>query len=60
MHAVFRQSGSIDENTVYAEGQLNDGTIIRIEAKKGDNYKSPKSIALEIREKIKSTEEEAK
>ncbi len=59
MGTVFRKSGLIDENEdeVYAEGQFHDGTTIRIEVRKGENYKSPQDIALEIREEIRKIKE---
>lgn len=38
-------SGSIDDETVYFEGENKDRTKIRIEIKKGIGYKSPKELA---------------
>ena len=50
---VFRSSGPEGENSVYFEGERNDGTKIRIVVEKGQDYKSPKEIADE-----EATEEE--
>ena len=60
MGAVFTGAGPIDENRVYAERVMNDGTKIRIEATKGEKYKSPKEIAEDIRVRIKEAEGKSK
>jgi len=44
---VFRRSGQEGENSVYFEGERNDGTKIKIVVEKGNDYKSPKEIADE-------------
>jgi len=44
---VFRGSGQEGENSVYFEGERNDGTKIKIVIYKGNDYKSPKEIADE-------------
>jgi hypothetical protein len=59
MGCSFRQSGIIgdNENEVYAVGVKPDGTEIRIEAKKGKDYKSPKEYVQEVRARLKATED---
>ena len=42
---VFRSSGSENENSVYFEGERDDGTKIKIIVEKGRDYRSPKEIA---------------
>ena len=44
---VFKRSGQEGENSVYFEGERNDGTKIKIVIEKGSAYKSPKEIADE-------------
>jgi len=44
---IFRSSGPEGENSVYFEGERDDGSKIRIVIEKGQNYKSPKEIADE-------------
>lgn len=44
---VFRSSGEEGENSVYFEGERNDGTKIKIVVEKGNDYKSPKEIVDE-------------
>lgn len=44
---VFSNGGSKGENSVYFEGERNDGTKIRIVVEKGQDYKSPREIANE-------------
>jgi hypothetical protein len=55
--AKFIRSAPIDSNSVYMEGEMPDGTIIRIEAVKGKDYESPKQLAEEIRARIKKEAE---
>ena len=50
---VFRSSGTEGKNSIYFEGERDDGTKMRIVIEKGQNYKSPKKIADE-----EATEEE--
>lgn len=52
MGASFIASAPIDENTVFAEGIMPDGTKIRIEATKGEKYQSPKDVARDIKKKL--------
>ena len=55
---VFRKSGSTDNGTIYFEGERNDGTTIRMEIKKGENYKSPAEIErARIEEEAKKAEQ---
>ncbi|MFH1012559.1 MAG: hypothetical protein V1760_02320 [Candidatus Peregrinibacteria bacterium] len=60
MGAVFMSGGAMGENNekVYAEGKLPDGTLVKIEATKGKNYQTPQEIAREIREKFKKQKKE--
>lgn len=43
----FRSSGPLGDDSVYYEGEASDGTKIRLEIKKGQNYKSPKELVDE-------------
>jgi hypothetical protein len=43
--------GSSQDGLVYFEGQRSDGTTIKIEFKKGENYKTPKEISDQMAEK---------
>jgi hypothetical protein len=58
MRAVFRSSGQIDndENAVYAEGEMQDGTLIRIEARRSKEYQTPLEIARAIKERLKNAQ----